>query len=87
VLAQYHLLLNPGPFLARLREAHAAVVGTTSRRGGGRGGGELLKAMEGLATKKKMPQIALEVYGADMVVEKCLESDGDLRARAHGLVK
>ena len=43
--------------------------------------------MEGLAAKKKMPQIALEVYGAERVAEKGLDSDSDLRSKARRLVK
>ncbi|MCY4395698.1 MAG: DUF2285 domain-containing protein [Rhodospirillaceae bacterium] len=46
----------------------------------------MLKAVEGLAAKKKLPQIALEVYGAETVAEKGLDSDSDLRARARRLV-
>ena len=43
--------------------------------------------MEGLAAKKKMPQIALEVYGAKAIAEKGLDSDGDLRAKARRLIR
>ena len=46
----------------------------------------MLKAVEGLAAKKKMPQIALEVYGAERVAEKGLHSESDLRAKARRLV-
>ena len=42
--------------------------------------------MEGLAAKKNMPQIALEVYGAERVAEKGLDSDSDLRSKARRLV-
>ena len=55
--------------------------------GRGAGDADLLKAVEGLAAKKKMPQIALEVYGTETVGEKGLDPDGDLRARARRLVR
>ena len=45
-----------------------------------------MKAVEGLAAGKKLPQIALDVYGADRVADRGLDSDGDLRARARRLV-
>ena len=47
----------------------------------------MLKAVEGLAAKKKLPQIALDVYGADKVADRGLHSDGDLRAAARRLVR
>ena len=46
-----------------------------------------MKAVEGLAAGKKLPQIAVDVYGADRVGDKGLDSDGDLRAKARRLVK
>ncbi len=46
-----------------------------------------MKAVEGLAAGKKLPQIAVDVYGADRVGDKGLDSDSDLRARARRLVK
>ena len=46
-----------------------------------------MKAVEGLAAGKKLPQIARDVYGADRVSDKGLDSDSDLRARARRLVK
>ncbi len=45
-----------------------------------------MKAVEGLAAGKKLPQIALDVYGADRVADRGLDSDSDLRARARRLV-
>ncbi len=47
----------------------------------------MLKAVAALAAGKKFPQVALEVYGAERIGEKGLDSDGDLRARARRLVK
>ena len=48
----------------------------------------MLKAVAALAAgKTKLPQIALEVYGAERIGEKGLDSDGDLRATARRLVK
>ena len=47
---------------------------------------DLLTAVEGLTTGKKLPEIAMEVYGAVRVAEKGLDSDSDLRARARRLV-
>ena len=46
-----------------------------------------MKAVEGLAAGKSFPQIALDVYGADRIGDKGLDSDSDLRARARRLVK
>ena len=46
----------------------------------------MLKAVEGLAAKK-MPEIALDVYGAETVAASGLDSDSDLRARARRLVE
>ena len=43
--------------------------------------------MEGLAAGRTQRQIALEVYGADRVADKGLDSDSDLRAAARRLVK
>ena len=47
----------------------------------------MLKAVEGLAAGRKFAEIALEVYGAERVADRGLDSDGDLRARARRLVK
>ena len=47
----------------------------------------MLKAVAALAAGKKFPQVALEVYGAERIGDKGLDSDGDLRARARRLVK
>ena len=48
----------------------------------------MLKAVAALAAgKRKLAQVALEVYGAERIGEKGLDSDGDLRARARRLVK
>ena len=48
----------------------------------------MLKAVAALAAgKRKLAQVALEVYGAERIGENGLESDGDLRARARRLVK
>ena len=46
-----------------------------------------MKAVEGLAAGRKLPQIARDVYGADRVGDKGLDSDSDLRAKARRLVK
>ena len=46
----------------------------------------MLKAVEGLAAGKKLPQIARDVYGADRVADRGLDSDSDLRARARRLI-
>lgn len=45
-----------------------------------------LTAVEGLAVRKKLPEIAVEVYGANTVADSGLDSDSDLRARARRLV-
>ena len=47
----------------------------------------MLKAIDGLAADRKLPEIARDVYGADRVEEKGLDSDSDLRARVRRLVK
>ncbi len=47
----------------------------------------MLKAVAALAAGKKFPQVALEVYGAERIGEKGLDSDSDLRAKARRLVK
>ena len=47
---------------------------------------DLLTAVEGLAARKKLPEIAVEVYGANTVADSGLDSDSDLRARARRLV-
>ena len=43
--------------------------------------------MEGLAAKKKAPQIARDLLGPERMAEQGWESDGDLRARVRRLVK
>ena len=89
VLAQHDLLADPRAFLARLRNARELAAGEPPRRGGvrGTGDGDLLKAVEGLAAGKKLPQIALDVYGPDTIKDRGLHADGDLRAAARRLVK
>lgn len=48
----------------------------------------MLKAVAALAAgKRKLPQIALEVYGAERIGDDGLDRDSDLRARARRLVE
>ena len=46
-----------------------------------------MKAVEGLAAGKKLRQIALDVYGPDMIADRGWHADGDLRAAARRLIK
>ena len=69
---------------ARRRGARGLAVPSAGR---GSGDAELLKAVEGLAAGRTLHQIALEVYGADAVADRGLDSDSDLRAAARRLVK
>ena len=48
----------------------------------------MLKAVAALAAgKRKLAQVALDVYGAERIGDRGLESDGDLRARTRRLVR
>ena len=47
----------------------------------------MLKAVDGLAAKKSVQELALDIHGAEKVAEKGWYSDGDLRAQVRRLVK
>ena len=46
-----------------------------------------MTAVEGLAGGKKLPEIALAVYGAEKVAKQGLDADSDLRACARRLIE
>ena len=55
--------------------------------GRGSGDGDLLKAVEGLAARKTVPQIAGDIHGADAEAVVDWEPDSKERAQVRRLVK
>lgn len=55
--------------------------------GWGSGDGDLLKAVEGLAARKTVPQIAGDIHGADAEAVVDWEPDSNVRAQVRRLVK
>lgn len=85
--AQHDLLAGPRAFVAALRAARALAVGGEPSGGPGSGCGDLLTAVDGLAARRSVRQIAGDIVGADAEAVVDWDPDSDVRAQVRRLVE